>query len=85
MDFELHCPSCVRTFFMPSDSPAAELLDWVADKGVWCPLGDGETIEDNVYNALANQDGLCCPACTKPVAVSQESLNRFARQLLVQW
>jgi hypothetical protein len=70
---------------MPSDSSAAELLDWVTERQEWCPLGDGETIEDNVYSALAAKDELSCPACGKPSTISQESLNRFARQLLVQW
>ena len=83
--FELHCPFCVRSFSVPSDSTTAVFLDRIAENGTWCPLGDGETIEDNVYNALAAQDDLCCPECNKPMAVSQESLNRFASELLVQW
>jgi hypothetical protein len=85
MQLELHCPSCARSFALPSDSPAAEFLDWMAERGMWCPLGDGETIEDNVYGALATQDGLRCPECCNPLSVSQESLSRLARELLVQW
>ena len=85
MPFKLHCPSCARSFFMPSDSEGAELLDRMAEKGAWCALGDGETIEDNVYGALATQGALRCPACGHPVTVSQEALSRFARELLVQW
>ena len=85
MQFELHCPSCVRDFFMPSDSAGAEILDHMAERGAWCPLGDGETIEDNVYATLATQDSLCCPECSKPGIVSQESLGRVARELLTQW
>lgn len=85
MHFELYCPSCARSYFLPSDSPAGKFLTWMAEEGGWCPLGDGETIEDNVYSALATRDALCCPECNRPVTVSQESLNRFARELLVQW
>ncbi|HLJ92794.1 MAG TPA: hypothetical protein VKU02_06315 [Gemmataceae bacterium] len=62
-----------------------EVLDRMAEEGEWCPLGDGETIEDNIYRILATGDSLCCPECQTPVAISQESLSRFARELLVQW
>jgi hypothetical protein len=82
---ELQCPSCARNFSVSSDSAMAEFFDRMAENGAWCPLGDGETIEDNVYNALATQDDLCCPECDIPVTISQESLSRFARELLVQW
>ena len=82
---ELHCPSCARSFSLSSDSTMAEFLDRMAKNGAWCPLGDGETIEDNVYSALATQDDPCCPECNMPVTISQESLSRFARELLVQW
>jgi hypothetical protein len=57
----------------------------MAERGVWCPLGDGETIEDNVYRALATHEVPCCPECNQPASICQESLNRFARDLLVQW
>jgi hypothetical protein len=83
--FQLHCPSCVRSFSVCADSTLSELLDQMAENGVWCPLGDGETIEDNVYNALAAQDQLYCPECSQPVTISQESLSRIARDLLVHW
>lgn len=83
--FELHCPSCVRSFSVPSDSTTAEFLDRLTENGAWCPLGDGETIEDNVYRVLTSHDDLACPECSQPVTISQESLSQFARELLVQW
>jgi hypothetical protein len=83
--FELHCSSCNRSFSVPSDSSTAVLLDGMAENGTWCPLGDGETIEDNIYSALATQDDLCCPECNNPLTISQETLSRFARELLVRW
>ena len=66
MSFELHCPSCVRSFTGPSDSKTAEFLDRMTANGSWCPLGDGETIEDNVSTALAAEDDLGCPQCGEP-------------------
>jgi hypothetical protein len=82
---ELYCASCGRSSDVSADSTIGEFLDRMAEDGAWCPLGDGETIEDNLHSALATQDELCCPACGMPVTISQESLSRFARELLVQW
>ena len=85
MALELHCPSCVRSFSVPADSGTGELLDWMAEHGTWCPLGDGETIEDNLCSALASRDDLYCPECSHPATLSQASLSRIARELLRQW
>jgi hypothetical protein len=85
MAFELHCPRCTHDFSVPADSPAAEVLEQLADEGPWCTLGDGETLEDKVYTALSCEQAVCCPGCGSPVSVGQESLGEFAQELLAQW
>ena len=85
MTFQLHCSRCAQDFRVPVDSPAAAVLERVAEDGPWCALGDGETFEDTVYTALSSQQSVSCPCCGGPVSASEDSLSQFSQTLLEQW
>jgi hypothetical protein len=59
------------------------VLEQASAAGPWVALGDGETFEDQLRNDLA--DTTPCPACGQPMALSEDSLTRFSRELLMQW
>jgi hypothetical protein len=84
MQLQLHCSSCCRHFTV---EPAAfpELLARVHQEGPWCALGDGETIEDVLFAACTDWRDILCPACGKSVSVSEESVGKFALELLGNW
>ncbi|TMQ33396.1 MAG: hypothetical protein E6K70_13335 [Planctomycetota bacterium] len=85
MAFELHCPRCRSYFEVPSHSPAFAALEHIAEESPWSVLGDGETFEDRLYNALTNEEAIRCPDCGGPIQVSEETLSRFSRELLAHW
>jgi endogenous inhibitor of DNA gyrase (YacG/DUF329 family) len=80
-----HCPRCSDYFLVPSDSPAAAVLDQMAEAGPWSVLGDGETLEDQVFTALRTKESVNCPHCGASVALGEESFGRFTQELLTQW
>jgi hypothetical protein len=85
MTLEFRCPCCAQTFATPTDSAAQEALERMADAGPWSAVGDGETVEDEVYTALGTESQVCCPDCGALSSVSEESLSEFARELLAHW
>jgi len=84
MQVELYCPCCDCRFAESPDAPAAEILDRMSDDGPWYALGDGETFEDMIFNALTAHGDIHCPCCDEPVNVSEESLGRLAQEMLSQ-
>ena len=52
MQVELYCPNCGCSFAAEPDTPAAEVLDRMAEEGPWYALGDGETFEDMIFTTL---------------------------------
>ena len=85
MQVELYCPHCHCQFAASPDTPAAEVLDRMAEGGPWYALGDGETFEDSVAAALADHGADRCPDCGAPATVSEESLGRLTLELLGTW
>ncbi len=85
MHLELHCSRCLCRFSAPAGTPAEKVVDRMIEDGPWYALGDGETFEDMVYSALTARGAIGCPECAEPVDVSEESLGRFTRELLMQW
>ena len=85
MQIELYCSSCTCRFVAPPDTPAAEILDRMTEQGPWYALGDGETFEDMIFNALTARGDIRCPDCGDPVSVSEESLGVLAMELLGSW
>lgn len=82
MQVELYCPNCAARFAAPPETPALEVLDRMFDDGPWFNLGDGETFEDMIFNALTAHGDISCPWCDEAVCVSEESLGRLAQEML---
>jgi hypothetical protein len=85
MQVELYCPHCSCRFAADPETPAAEILDRMALEGPWYSLGDGETFEDMIFNALMAEGKIRCPDCGDPVSVSEESLGRLTMEVLGSW
>jgi hypothetical protein len=85
MKVELYCPRCSCRFAAPPDTAAEEILERMLDEGPWHGLGDGETFEDMIFNALTSEGEIPCPQCEAPVCVSEESLGKLAMEMLSQW
>ena len=49
MQVELFCPNCCCSFAAEPNTPAAEVLDRMAEDGPWYALGDGETFEGEEF------------------------------------
>jgi hypothetical protein len=83
MHVELHCPACDQWF---SPSTAGEsILEKLTIEGPWVALGDGETLEDRIYTALASRETIRCPSCGAPASSCEENLGLLSRQLLGEW
>ena len=85
MQVELYCPQCDCRFAESPDTPAAEVLDRMADDGPWYALGDGETFEDMIFSTLTAEGEIDCAQCGEPVHVSEESLGQLAMEVLGSW
>ena len=84
MQVELYCARCESRFTAEPDTPAAEVLDRMAYDGPFYALGDGETFEDMIFNALTSEGEIPCPECDEAVSVSEESLGKLAQEMLSQ-
>jgi hypothetical protein len=85
MKLDLYCEHCGHSFTIPADSPAAQVLEQMADLGPWTALGDGETLEDMLCATLVGRECHRCPQCGEAVPVTEESLSQCAHELLLQW
>jgi len=85
MQVELYCPSCHCRFCESPDTPAAEVLDRMAEEGPWYALGDGETFEDMIFSTLFACGTIRCSECGEPVSVSEQSLGQLAMEVLGSW
>jgi hypothetical protein len=84
MQIELFCPDCSCRFAAPPDTSADEILERMTDEGPWYALGDGETFEDMIFAALTSRGAIRCLECSRPVAVSEQSLGQLAMEMLAQ-
>jgi len=85
MQAELYCPHCGCRFAAHPDTPAAEVLERMADEGPWYCLGDGETFEDMIHSALLACGSIRCSECGEAALVTEESLGRLAMEVLGSW
>jgi hypothetical protein len=85
MQVELFCPNCCCRFAAAPDTPAAEVLDRMAEDGPWYALGDGETFEDMIFTTLFDCGSIRCSECGEAVVVSEESLGKLAMEVLGSW
>lgn len=85
MQVELYCPCCCARFTADPATPAAEILDRMANEGPWYALGDGETFEDMIFNSLIAAGSIRCSECGEAVAVTEESLGQLAMEVLGCW
>lgn len=58
---------------------AEEIIGAIDREGMW---GDGQTLEDIVYQKLAEHHADRCPECDRPVQVSEEMLSRISMEML---
>jgi hypothetical protein len=85
MQVELFCPHCNCRFAAEPDTPAAEVLDRMADEGPWYALGDGETFEDMIFATLFAHGAIRCSECGEEAVVTEESLGQLALEVLGHW
>jgi len=85
MQVELFCPQCSSRFAASPETPAAEVLERMADEGPWYSLGDGQTFEDMIFSTLFDQGNIRCSECGARASVSEESLGRLTLEVLGSW
>ncbi len=85
MQVELHCANCCRHFAAAPQTAADEIVERMCAERSWYGLGEGETFEDMIFSALTEHGAIGCPACGEAVSVSEESLGRWAMEVLAQW
>ena len=85
MHVELFCPGCQHRFEASAETPANDVFERVASDGPWSALGDGETFEDAVAAALADQGADRCPDCGLAATMNEESLGRLTLEVLGTW
>ncbi len=85
MQLELYCPSC-RCLFAPGPiTSVAKALRSLEEAGPWSALGDGETVEDLLYNALSSVEETDCPDCGTSATVHEGTLGDLTHSLLATW
>jgi hypothetical protein len=85
MQVELFCAHCGCSFAAEPDTPAAEVLDRMAEDGPWYALGDGETFEDMIFTTLFADGTIRCSDCGAAVQVSEQSLGKMTQEVLGSW
>jgi hypothetical protein len=85
MRVELVCAACENRFAASPDTPAASVLEQMADEGPWYALGDGETFEDMIFNTLVGCGRIRCSTCGEEAHVTEESLGQYAMEVLGSW
>jgi hypothetical protein len=85
MQVELFCPYCSCCFSASPETPAAEVLDRMAEEGPWYALGDGETFEDMIFSTLFAAGAIRCSECGESVGVSEQSLGQLTMEVLGSW
>ena len=85
MQVELYCPHCCRSFVASPETPAADVLDRMADEGPWYALGDGQTYEDMIFSTLFACGCIRCSECGAPADVNEQSLGQLTLEVLGSW
>jgi len=82
---ELQCGQCLGHFTSPRNTPLGQALEQLALQGPWQTLGDGETLEDQIFASLSVSGDVRCPCCHADYEPSEEALGALSRELLAQW
>ncbi len=85
MQVELYCPHCGMSFVACPNTPAAEVLDRMAEEGPWYALGDGETYEDMIFSTLFACGHIRCSECGEAALVTEQSLGQLTMEVLGSW
>jgi hypothetical protein len=85
MQVELFCPHCHCRFAAEPETPAAEVLNRMAEDGPWYALGDGETFEDMIFSTLFACGTIRCSECGEAVSVTEQSLGQLTMEVLGSW
>jgi hypothetical protein len=85
MQVELFCPHCACSFAAEPETPAAEILDRMAEDGPWYALGDGQTFEDMIFSTLFADGDIHCSECGGQVSVSEQTLGQLTLEVLGSW
>jgi len=85
MQVELYCRRCSSAFTAHPETPAAEVIDRMADAGPWYALGDGQTFEDMIFSTLFACGHIRCGDCGEDACVSEQSLNQLTMEVLGSW
>jgi hypothetical protein len=85
MQLELYCPSCRSRFAPGPRTSIAIALGILEEAGPWSALGDGETVEDLLYNALVSAEETDCPECGSSAEVQERTLGDLTHSLLATW
>ena len=85
MRIELHCPYCLNRFAAEPETPAAEVLDRMAEEGPWYALGDGQTYEDMIFTTLMASGNIRCSECGEEAHVTEQSLGQLTMEVLGSW
>jgi hypothetical protein len=84
MQIDMCCPRCLCRFAAPTDAASDDILGRVFEDQPIYALGDGETFEDMISNALSEQRPTHCPECGAVVHLSEESLGQLALTMLAR-
>jgi hypothetical protein len=68
-----------------ADARTGAALERVADLGPWSAVGDGETLEDSLFQALTTDGEPHCPNCGLNVPIPEEQLANLAHEVLASW
>jgi hypothetical protein len=55
------------------------------EAGPWSVLGDGETVEDLLYNAVVSVEEIDCPDCGASATIHEGMLGEMTHWLLATW
>jgi len=73
---------CTNHYIPVNDELADEVMAVLDREGVWDGLGDGQTLEDIIYQKLMQPGANNCPECGQRVAVNEETLGRISMEML---
>jgi hypothetical protein len=85
MHVELYCRCCDHRFTPAPNPGVVELFRDLEQQGPWSALGDGETLEDLLYNKLTSTPETACPECGGAASVSEGVLGELSHSLLASW
>jgi hypothetical protein len=85
MQLEFYCPCCDRCFTPAPKPGVVGIFRGLEEQGPWSALGDGETLEDLLYNMLTSSPETACPDCGGVGTVEEGTLGELSHSLLASW